>query len=649
VEKAQDRKDQYTFSNEPVVNALSRMIAKEKKKNLHGQIAEIEQAMGGDYLWQNLGKVLSHYKKAEQTQQASKVLEKLSLMPDLEFLSMDVKEILSRGVPEKDWGKEEKLEDEEIAVSLEVIKHIKNALQTIKLYPKKSNLLKSSINKVYSSITTVLEKSEALAFSTSTEVILINGIKPSTNDYRRNFGPFFRKMMVDLGFKGISFKKGLSQDEVNRFILLLSQKQKGIREKHEWDDLLIKESIKNIILDYRIYIAVGERDLHKVEKGFMLDSTQQPSMSHISSEDVEILKQLLQQKGTTSGKIALPEKLPEEKIEGFISLLEGVLHGSILDKEEIVPGLDQDLKVCLENLASENQDKVLQAAALLIQAGDQVVEETVNFITRCEKLRGRKNALEVLTNIHPNHIAKLIPEMKHHSAEEVPKKILSIVYNIDHPSVRDILRLGLFHPNQNVKLEALVILEENKIEWYKEIILEYLMRGISIQSLRAIASVGKMKIVEAVPILLDYLHSRNWIRTEEDLFFHTRICETLGEINNEEAVVALIKLAMPQSFWVGKSKTHIKTRLAAISSLGVIAPGNKIVVDALIKLAMPQSFWVGKSKINKKIRFAAISSLGVIAPGNKRAVEVLNQIIRSRNQVLSKAARKALNRNTSSE
>ncbi len=614
VEEAQDREDEYTFSNEPVVNALSRMIPKEEKKDLHSQIAEIEQALGGDYLWQNLGKVLSHYKKAEKIQQASKVLEKLSLMPYSAVLSMDLEEVLSRGLPEKDWGKEEKLKDEDIVVSLEVIKHVKNALQTIRLYPKKSKLLKSSIKKVYSSITTVLKKSDTLTFSTTTEDILINGIKPSTKDYRKNFGPFFRRMMVDLGFKGVSFKKGLSQDEVNRFILLLSQKQEGIREKHEWDDLLIKENIKNIILDYRVYVAIGERDIHKVEKGVLLDSTPQPSMSQISSEDVEILKQLLQQAGTTSGEIALPEKLSEEKVVGFISLLEGVLHGREAsseraarpEEERIIPGLDQDLKVCLENLASENQDKVLQAAAYLIQAGDQVVEETVNFITRCEKLRGRRNALEVLTKIHPSHIARLVPEMKQHSVEEIPKKILSIVYDIDHPSVRDILRLGLFHPNQNVKLEALVILEDNKIEWYKEIILEYLRRGISIHSLRAIASVGKMKIVEAVPILLDYLHSRNWIRTEEDLFFHTRICETLGEINNEEALDALIKLAVSQPFWAGTSKTHTKTRLAAIRTIGVIAPGNK------------------------------------------RAVEVLDQIIRSRNQVLSKAAQKALDPNISS-
>ena len=603
----------YIFTNESVTSAFSDMVPNEDKKPLHSRIAEIQQALGGENMWRNLGKILYHYKLGEKLEPITDIMGKLSIQPDSAFLSQDFREFLEENVPEKDWGKEEALSDEDVLNGLMIIKYIRNAIQSISLYPTESKIVQASSEKIFSDINAILKNSPTLTYNATAELILVNGIRPDLKEYRKNMGPFLKKLMSDLGFKGISFKRGLTLSEIKNFIILLSKKQDKSRSPKEWDETLIKENIDHIILNHRIYVAVGERDIQKAEKGIVVDETPRPAPAKISSEDIQLFKQLLQPEMHLSLKENLKGTLSVEKIESFISLLEEVMKSKKSEEieeeykenesivEEVFKDSDKDLNFYLEKLSSSDSEEALDAARKLLKAGINAVDETVKYITRCDKLKGRKYAFKILKKINPAHISKLIPEMHHHRGADVPIKILTAIDEDQHPEIKEVIRQGLFHPDPRVKAEAILLLEEKHKQWYKELMLEYFKEGMSIKSVRAIVSAGKTKLKEATPYLITQLTKKGWHRRDDDVILQTQICKTLGQFHNFESAQALIMVAETPPFWKGKNKLNIKVRIAAIETLGSLKGSYPEITEALERIS--------KDK-NPELKQAAINALG---------------------------------------
>lgn len=614
-EETKEGEETFIFTNESVSSALTDMVPAEEKKPLHSRIAEIQQALGGENMWRNLGKILYHYKLGEKLEPITDLIGKLSIRPDSALLSQDFKEFLEENVQKKDWGEEEELSDEDVLNSLTVIKYIRNAIQSISLYPSESKIVQASSEKIFSDINSILKNSPTLTYNATAELILINGLRPDIKEYRKNMGPFLKKLMSELGFKGISFKRGLTLSEIKSFIILLSKKQEKLRTPKEWDDALLKENIEHIVLNHRIYVAVGERDIHKAEKGIVIDETPMTPPS-ITQEDLQLFKQMLQPEMEINLKESIKGSLSVEKIESFISLLEEVMQSKKLEEtqkksipkeeekesieEELLKTSEEDLNIFLEKLTSSDSQEALNAARKLIDAGGKAVEEIIKYITRCDELKGRKYAYKVLKKIDPGKISKLVPEMLHHRGSDVPVKILSVIDEDAKPEIKEILRQGLFHPDPKVKSEAIILLEEKHKQWYKELMLDYFAEGLSIKSVRAIVSAGNMKFKEAVPYLIEQLGKKGWQRREDDVILQTQICKTLGQINNYEAVETLINVAQTPPFWKGKNKINIKVRIAAIETLGLLKGNYPEITPALERMA--------KDK-NPELREPAIKAL----------------------------------------
>jgi len=598
-EETKEGEETYIFTNESVSSAFTDMLPAEEKKPLHSRIAEIQQALGGENMWRNLGKILYHYKLGEKLEPITDLIGKLSISPDSALLSQDFKEFLEENVQEKDWGEEEELSDEEVLNALTVIKYIRNAIQSISLYPSESKIVQASSEKIFSDINAILKNSPTLTYNATTELILINGLRPDIKEYRKNMGPFLKKLMSDLGFKGISFKSGLTLSEIKSFIILLSKKQEKLRTPKEWDDALLKENIEHIVLNHRIYVAVGERDIQKAEKGIVIDETPRTPPS-ITQEDIQLFKQMLQPEMGLNLKDSIQGSLSVEKIESFIALLEEVMQSKKLEEtrekpipkeeeesieEELLKTSEEDLNICLEKLTSSDSQEALNAARKLIDAGDRAVEDIIKYIIRCDELKGRKYAFKILKKIDPGKISKLVPEMLHHRGSTVPVKILSVIDADEKPEIKEILKQGLFHPDPKVKSEAIILLEEKHKQWYKELMLEYFAEGLSIKSVRAIVSAGNMKLREAVPYLIEQLSKKGWQRREDDVILQTQICKTLKQINNFEAVETLINVAQTPPFWKGKNKINIKVRIAAIETLGLLKGSYPEITPDLERMA----------------------------------------------------------------
>jgi diguanylate cyclase (GGDEF)-like protein len=613
-EETKEGEETYIFTNESVTTAFSDMVPQEEIKPLHNRIAEIQHALGGENMWRNLGKILYHYKLGEKLEPITDLMSKLSIQPDSSLISQDLREFLKENIPEKDWGEEEELSDEDVLNALMVIKYIRNAIQSISLYPTESKIVQASSEKIFSDINTILKNSPTLTYNATAELILINGIRPDLKEYRKNMGPFLKKLMSDMGFKGISFKKGLTLSEIKNFIILLSKKPDKSRTPKEWDDALIKQNIDHIVLNHRIYVAVGERDIQKAEKGIIIDETPRPAPSPISPEDIQLFKQLLKPELDESLKDTLKGSLSVEKIESFISLLEEVIKNKNLEEsqgeeekvdesiaEEVFKDSDEDLNLYLEKLTSPDSQEALDAARKLIEADIKAVDEIVKYISRCDELKGRKYAFKVLKKINPKYISKLTPEMLHHRGADVPIKILTALDEDQQPEMKEIIRQGLFHPDPRVKAEAVILLEDKNKQWYKELMLEYFKEGISIKSVRAIVSAGKTKLKEVAPFLITQLTKKGWHRRDDDVILQTQICRTLGQFHDFESAKALIKAAENPPFWRGRNKLNIKVRLAAIETLGSLKGVYPEITEALERIS--------KDK-NPELKQAAINALG---------------------------------------
>lgn len=137
-----------------------------------------------------------------------------------------------------------------------LVNHINAAITNVRLYPPKSALIVSSMERLNAAFAHLLSQTPAISYAESGKKLLIQGEPLAEKTQNRPQIKAFMAMLLEYGIKSITFKQGLTSPEINDFLQLLGNPPDDV-SAGGLQELMAQKGINNIRIDEKIYVERG--------------------------------------------------------------------------------------------------------------------------------------------------------------------------------------------------------------------------------------------------------------------------------------------------------------------------------------------------------------------------------------------------------
>ena len=145
---------------------------------------------------------------------------------------------------------------------LDIFLTLRVAVAQLRLYPKESPQVLKVVTDNYHSIHSFLEQSNTLTLSKTPRGLLINGKPlPDRGTVSESLEGAMLAILSDSSVKSISFRKGLTLDELITFLHALTKKFWDVKDGKEINRRLRDERVNQVTVDEVQYVALGEGDI----------------------------------------------------------------------------------------------------------------------------------------------------------------------------------------------------------------------------------------------------------------------------------------------------------------------------------------------------------------------------------------------------
>lgn len=355
----------FDFISPETQHALYQSLDEKDKEGLHQLVAQAQEALAGGNVQQAMSELAYHYKHAGNLDKAIQYSTLLTKIYEETFSPKTIEVYVGEGRRAKSWGKETKLSRDDQLEALKLAQILKVSISNIRLFPAGSEMIRETQDTIMASVESLLARTETLTFSEADGALLLNGQEVTTRSTERNPGMELMKTLAQSGLKGISFKRGLERREVDEFLNLLCMRPSDIKAEGGWDHLVVERDISHIVVNEKVYVAVGERELFEdaLKKGSKISVADHAPAGAgpdgqwaPSGKAVEDLLKLLQEEREVLRGELLSSPDFKEKLEGVISSLSTLTSPEF---QNVAKGL----------AAAAQASQMLSAAGTLQQSG----------------------------------------------------------------------------------------------------------------------------------------------------------------------------------------------------------------------------------------------------------------------------------------
>ena len=138
-----------------------------------------------------------------------------------------------------------------------LVNHINAAITNVRLYPPKSALIASSMERLNAAFTDLLSQTTAISYSESGKKLLVQGEPLAEKTQNRPQIKAFMAMLLKFGIKSITFQQGLTSREINDFLQLLGNPPDAGGDASGLQELMAQKDIRHIRIDEKIYVERG--------------------------------------------------------------------------------------------------------------------------------------------------------------------------------------------------------------------------------------------------------------------------------------------------------------------------------------------------------------------------------------------------------
>lgn len=642
--------EEFVFAHRMDRSIFYSLMNEDERHQLHARAAVIEQKFAAGSLERVVGKLAYHFQNTGHLDKAAKMFSILKDKMDAVFISRGAQKILKKRILTASLAKESPLEDEDLSKAIEAGRAFRTALNNIRLYPKDHENVKTSVERILQLLEPFLaEKTEILSISVTPETVLFNGLPPPAKWADKQLTEDLYGILSSYGLQGVLFVRGLTRDELERFLDLLTKPPEEVAG--HWDRLVQELELSHILPDRKMFVAVGERkiildkqellvqNLWQEGKGApsstpkdtspmpdeqmeqlkdMLDQfsrDKQELLSAVQSGQAgkqefqhlidllqqtdisEVTKTLLESEGISPrGEGVAPGKAPPGEASGEEDPTRQYKYADVLPDVKYVEQIKRDLSLAFEDLNSEDVRTQGKAMAWLAeQKPDKLAEVALRRITSDVPLKARRLAAGAIQKAGRNSVEAFLEEINPDIPVTQLLKLINVVdMFVDHPKVIPLLRdITLSGPSETVQ-PALEVLEQLPGKEVDSVLLDLFDLAAGSTKLHLLYLLAKRKIMDAVPVLLDIIKPK-WIWEKETrISFQSKACRTLGLIGSPQTAEKLIAVATKPKLWAFLKTKPEPIRAAATWALRKL-PDNERINTVLEVLKNDKSLRVRKA------------------------------------------------------
>jgi len=626
---------EYVFTHRIIRSAFYSLMSEGERRHYHDQAAKIEKKYAVNAPERIVGRLAYHFHNAGQLEKASEMFSALKNQMNAVHISRGSRNILKKRIHSVSMAKESTLETGALSEALMIGRTFRSAIQNLRLYPKENENVKNSLQQFMNHLTPFLaEKTEVLSVSLTPETILFNGkpLPPYLEDTRLTQDLYVT--FNSFGLQGILFMRGVTQEEVVRFIEVFKRLPEDVIG--QWDVLLEQLGISNILPDRKIFVAVSERKVVLDENELFaqtVDSdgkqimTPPVSEAQLMSDDqmlqlTTVLDQFSKEKQELLNALNSSE-IREQDIQKLIQILNQSnleklaksvqTSGGILPPAEdhASPGpkypevdsdfdpmkeLEEDLSFVFEDLGSEDPEIRARAAALIAAQPPAILAEAgLKAITSDLPIKIRRLMAGVMKKAGKNTVdeffAKIHVGMPSASLIKVIR--VSDVF-ADNPGLVPLLRKIALNGPLDAIPSIVSTLQSMPGKEINSVLLDIFERATGKVKWDVIPIFGERKILEATPLLLEFIKPTNIWEKEKEISLQQDVCRTLGVLRSSDATEALIKAAQAPMITLFHKAKPDQIRAIATWALTQL-PKDPRIDKALVKLKKDRSHLVRKA------------------------------------------------------
>ncbi|MGD8534487.1 MAG: diguanylate cyclase [Candidatus Aminicenantes bacterium] len=603
--------DEFTFSHRLDRSVFYSLMSEEERRKYHSVAADIEQKFAPGALERVVGKLAYHFQSAGQLEQASQMFSTLRKQMSSVSISRGARKILQKKTLTSSLARESELEEEDLAIAVDLARAFRTAIHNFRLYPKEHENVKNSVARFIELLGPFLaEKTEVLSVSVTPQSVLFNGLPPPPTKDDKKLTADLNDVLGLFGLQGVLFLGGITEEEIMRFFDAFTRHPEDVMG--QWDVLVNELDLAHILPDRKVFVAVSEHKVTLQKDDLLAQAPASPGEKasgpgvagvvlpgdaglSVSDEQLDQLKSILDQ--FVKEKQELLEAIQSEDIgkaefkqlvnilqhtdiaraeeavraseaapasadaappgEGEAAAAPKGKYAGVLADEEIVVETEKDLYPAFEDLNSEDTQTRAKAASWLVKqdpiklAGAALLAIASNMPLKARKLAAtvvQKSGEEAMEAF----LDKINPEAP---VIPLPNFITVADIFIASPKLVQILRkIALTGPTETIR-PTIEILDKVPGGEINMILLEVFNLAAGEVKRDILNMFAKRRMTEAVPLLLDIIKPKKTWEKEGRISLQERVCRTLGQIGSSEAADILVAVAtVPKPFTFLKQK-----------------------------------------------------------------------------------------------
>jgi diguanylate cyclase (GGDEF)-like protein len=626
---------EFVFTHRIIRSAFYSLMNEGERRHYHDQAAKIEKKYAASSPERIVGRLAYHFHNAGQLEKAAKMFSALKNQMNAVHISRGSRNILKKRIHSVSMAKESVLETAVLSEALMIGRTFRSAIQNLRLYPKENENVKNSLQQFMNHLTPFLaEKTEVLSISLTPENILFNStpLPPYLEDPRLTQDLY--GTLNSFGLQGVLFIRGITQDEAVRFIELFKRLPEDVID--QWDVLLEKLNITNILPDRKIFVAVSERKIILDKQELLAktwDNGKEQTVSApgskappMADDQIQELKNLLDRFSREKREflnVLRSSDISKKDLQDFVEILNKSQFENLAKSVQISSGisapeesfalpepeyagvkpdfnlmreLEDDISFVFEDLGSEDPEIRAKAATLMVTQPPAIIADA---------------GLKAITSDLPFKIRRLVAGVIKQAGKNAEDEFLSIIQvGMSGASLNKIIRIcDIFADNlklipllrkvaMNGPLDAIPsivsIMKPMPGKEVDSVLLDIFERATGKMKWDIIPIFAERKILEAVPLITEFIQPVKIWEKEGEISLQHEICRTLGVLRSPEAAEPLLKAAQTRIMPLFHRTKPDSIRAIATWALTQL-PKDTRIEKALGKLKKDRSHLVRKA------------------------------------------------------
>ena len=327
------------FLSKRVLDIAYGAIEEERKQELHERVGTYQEVLFEQHLLPSAATLAYHFKRSTNQEKAGNYEKLQASSSNRLFDAAEAVYYTAERSPEA-APKTSPLDKSSLPLIPAVIRSMLLVVRNLKLYPPGSKAIVAANRQMMEVIDQFLTKNELLSLFGIKGALIVNGQRIDVTEYKY-FAESFLTLLSRFELKGITFKKGLTEKELQMLLEAFGRIKHDMIDQHFWQRFLGEQRIVNIEMTQVRYTVVtdsasqaqtvqfadGEDGLAAVDIVAQLEDAEQGLDEHDIRELPDIIRTLL----NAARSIKLYQ-LKSKAITAALDLLEQSLK-NILDRK----------------------------------------------------------------------------------------------------------------------------------------------------------------------------------------------------------------------------------------------------------------------------------------------------------------------------